>query len=1193
MGVRRWWILVGIPTIVLGLTTLTLAGNVKPPVNPGWIEKTDSDGIRIRQDSPLGAKNAKRFVKGKGKPIYFPAPYNTLGVRLTDNSDCPGNTDCISYVGYSYWRNTNNHVNDPTMLIFIGVNGNATLYQFNKTTRAVTNLGEVLDPTSKGQLSGGPQNGLGWYFSATLSKTIYLDNSAFPYTTAPPDLIQFNATKRKLYRYDLNNPVLVPVFDINDYFNNVPGATGDKYITQSHSSNDDKVHSASVVCPIAQAVTCHDGTRTATFPHVDARQDAPDEVMGCIVYNERTTPPTFLYFPRKGDTITEGGVQKIKAMNECHVDKSGNWLVIIENEIVDTTRDVTIVDNRIINLLASDPELHAGVTLKYTDAANLKGTWSASTTYTANDIVSFGGTSYISLQGTNLNHQPDLSTTWWQTAPFGSRGHLDTGFGYLAGGGAEIDPLFGSIPGVERIVGLDQNPLIDGPVAYHDISFDGGAANHVSHSNAKDTNVTPREQQHACASNGIEKANAAQPRSDEIVCFRLDQSGDVLVVAPTMASIRDNGGGQAGDPTDTYGRYPKGNLDITGKYFIWTANMFGDRLDAFLVEVPSDLLIGDTNPGPIPVDWTVHDVGDANDGTGTQPTHAKDTFTIPVASSQVGGASAPGSDNFRFIFKTLNGDGQIVAQVGSLLKKTSTGANQDPLERAGVMIRETLDPDSKHAFMALTWSKIQGGCFQTRTFSGVDASACTAFKSIEAPYWVKLVRKNGTFTGYVSSDGVKWSKVAKTNITMTTSVLIGLAVTSNMQQNDPENPITPTEPTLATFSRVSVTGNITTTGVELLAGTETWEYEDVGSVGVAGTSTYTNGTYTVKGSGADIAGTADAFQFLYRTVNYDATIIARVTAVQNTNAWAKAGVMIRESTDPDAPFAMMMLTRGNGTSFERRVETGNTATLTTPADGRTAPYWVKLVRQGMTFTGYKSSDGVNWVQVGTDTISMPSAVQVGLAVTSHNNAALNTSTFTNVQIWETAGDRATDGFVFSDDFSDGNANGWTLYPSGYWTVVSGELKATGQPLGGFATHYARSALPIGSTVWEANMAIPTVGSDVSGIKVSTGDLLYRVLVGVQPNNTGGVILWSVDVDGVWQGWHNAGSVATPASIHRYTVQMENDATFTILLDGVPITTGISAGPPTVWADGIASGDLFTQIGGGQIANTRFDNIDAK
>ena len=63
---------------------------------------------------------------------------------------------------------------------------------------------------------------------------------------------------------------------------------------------------------------------------------------------------------------------------------------------------------------------------------------------------------------------------------------------------------------------------------------------------------------------------------------------------------------------------------------------------------------------------------------------------------------------------------------------------------------------------------------------------------------------------------------------------------------------------------------------------------------------------------------------------------------------------------------------------------------------RQAPYWVRLTRVGNTFTGFRSSDGVNWTQVGSVTVNMPATVFEGLMVLAHNNQALNVSTFDNL-----------------------------------------------------------------------------------------------------------------------------------------------------------------------------------------------------
>src|SRR5215813_7859078 len=79
--------------------------------------------------------------------------------------------------------------------------------------------------------------------------------------------------------------------------------------------------------------------------------------------------------------------------------------------------------------------------------------------------------------------------------------------------------------------------------------------------------------------------------ADEIVCFPLDAnrnadgSLDVLVVGQVMTDLDAPGGG-GGD----YEKMPKGNLDVTGRYFIWTTNLGGDRLDAFIVKIPAERL---------------------------------------------------------------------------------------------------------------------------------------------------------------------------------------------------------------------------------------------------------------------------------------------------------------------------------------------------------------------------------------------------------------------------------------------------------------------------------------------------------------------------------------------------------------------------------------------------------------------------
>ena len=179
---------------------------------------------------------------------------------------------------------------------------------------------------------------------------------------------------------------------------------------------------------------------------------------------------------------------------------------------------------------------------------------------------------------------------------------------------------------------------------------------------------------------------------------------------------------------------------------------------------------------------------------------------------------------------------------------------------------------------------------------------------------------------------------------------------------------------------------------------------DIGSPSPAGSSSYNanTGVYTVAGGGADIWNTSDQFQYLSESFTGNGAILAQVTSVEDANAWSKAGVMFRDSTSAGAMFADMVVTPGEGVSFQWRLSTGGNCG-DTQLTGITAPAWVDLVRSGSSFSAfYATTTGTptapNWIQVGTaQTIPMSSTAQVGLAVTSHDNGTLCTATFTGVQ----------------------------------------------------------------------------------------------------------------------------------------------------------------------------------------------------
>jgi regulation of enolase protein 1 (concanavalin A-like superfamily) len=178
-----------------------------------------------------------------------------------------------------------------------------------------------------------------------------------------------------------------------------------------------------------------------------------------------------------------------------------------------------------------------------------------------------------------------------------------------------------------------------------------------------------------------------------------------------------------------------------------------------------------------------------------------------------------------------------------------------------------------------------------------------------------------------------------------------------------------------------------------------WTDQDIGAVGLAGSASFNNGTFTVSGSGADIWNAADQFNFASRSVTNDVAITARVATENGTASFAKAAVMIRESTATNAVEVSVLLTPTNGVAMEVRPTTGALSiNVTTWIKGPVPPSWVRLVRSGNTFTSYRSSDGVTWTLMASTNVTMASAARAGLAVTSHDNTQLNTATFDNVSI---------------------------------------------------------------------------------------------------------------------------------------------------------------------------------------------------
>jgi hypothetical protein len=170
-----------------------------------------------------------------------------------------------------------------------------------------------------------------------------------------------------------------------------------------------------------------------------------------------------------------------------------------------------------------------------------------------------------------------------------------------------------------------------------------------------------------------------------------------------------------------------------------------------------------------------------------------------------------------------------------------------------------------------------------------------------------------------------------------------------------------------------------------------WTSLDIGDVGVAGTAVFENGVWTVQGAGGDIWGTDDAFRFLYRAVTGSSGhLVVRVDDVQNTNPFAKAGVMLRASPGADAAAVILDVKPSSEVEFMSRASTGGEMVYTA-GTSVSLPVWLQLAWQDGTVTGSVSQDALNWTTVGGVSFTLPSIYDAGVAVTSHDTTQLNTA----------------------------------------------------------------------------------------------------------------------------------------------------------------------------------------------------------
>jgi hypothetical protein len=369
----------------------------------------------------------------------------------------------------------------------------------------------------------------------------------------------------------------------------------------------------------------------------------------------------------------------------------------------------------------------------------------------------------------------------------------------------------------------------------------------------------------------------------------------------------------------------------------------------------------------LPSPWLTSDVGSPS--LSGSASHASGVFTIDAAGIDIYGAS----DQMRFVYQQISGDVEIVAKVDSLVA-------QHAWTKAGVMIRASLNANSANGYALV--SPTSGVRYTYRPSTGAQTTSVVG-PTMAPAMWLRAVRAGSVVTTAWSSNGTSWTTIGSSTIALGASAYVGLAVTSHN----------------AAARTTAAISNVRVTQLSLPSGQQS---RDIGAPAIAGSASYSGTTYTIKAAGADIWDVADQFHFVYQPMTGNGEVIARVASITNTHAWAKAGVMIRETLTADSKHALVVTSIGKGYAFQRRQQTGDYSVHTTGGTG-TAPGWVRLVRTGDLFEAYRSANGTTWTRIASDTIPMGATVYAGLAVTSHNAAAATTAVVDNVRVTASTG----------------------------------------------------------------------------------------------------------------------------------------------------------------------------------------------
>ncbi len=419
----------------------------------------------------------------------------------------------------------------------------------------------------------------------------------------------------------------------------------------------------------------------------------------------------------------------------------------------------------------------------------------------------------------------------------------------------------------------------------------------------------------------------------------------------------------------------------------WVQISFGD------VVMPPTILVGlNTNPdidqlgSKFKVQYSHLSIAGADQGfVGTD-------IGNPIEKGQVAFGEEPGAvevvagglhtwdtaDSFNFVHKTYTNDFDVKVRVNSVTQNGAPGG--DP--KAALMARADLSPGSPNVSLNVVSTRgYLEYLYRPTQDGGTTEFNPSTSPGLTFPQWIRLRRSGNQFISYRSADGVAWTKISEGEVVMPATLEVGLNTNPDIDQAGATLSVS-----YSSFGDVSSKVRLKDLGLTAT---------DIGNPIEAGyvTTPAGIGDIDVMAGGLRTWDTSDSFTFVHgpRTNNFDVRV--RVDSVQQLGPLGgdpKAALMARADLSPGSPNVSLNVvsTRGYLEYLYRPTQDGGTTEFNpSTSPGLTFPQWIRLQRAGDTFTSFRSTNGVDWVQISFGDVIMPATVLVGLNTNADRDEA--------------------------------------------------------------------------------------------------------------------------------------------------------------------------------------------------------------